>query len=389
MKFWTSALSILALLALTATVHAQAAENASGAFDPAVGSVPAANTHDPIESGASAVDRDGTRGRIHVVASGDTLWDIARRYLETPWVWPSIWQENRAIENPHRIYPGDHIWISKSEMRTVTPQEAAVMIAAESEETAFDVPAGIGGSFPLAVAPVPQVLQRLEVSGITDASFVTDERLSAATSIVSSTSPRTWLLEGDSVVLGLGEGETSVGARYDVFRDAVPVRDPETAKIIGYHVEILGWIEITAVHGDSSSAVIRSSRSEMQRGNQVIDRQTVPAEIVLTAAPPDLEARIVFTPMNRTQMQQLDYVYLNRGTIDGLVAGAEVEVFESGAPAPDRVRGKVVRTPDRRVADLIIVSAQPTTSVGFVKHAKRELNIGDSVRPRSGAAVAP
>ena len=127
----------------------------------------------------------------------------------------------------------------------------------------------------------------------------------------------------------------------------------------------------------------------MQRGNQVIDRQTVPAEIVLTAAPPDLEARIVFTPMNRTQMQQLDYVYLNRGTIDGLVAGAEGEVFESGAPAPDRVRGKVVRTPDRRVADLIIVSAQPTTSVGFVKHAKRELNIGDSVRPRSGAAVAP
>lgn len=387
MKLWTLALATLATLAVTATVYAQAVEVEPAAPDSAADAVPVAGADDTIESGAPAVDRDGTRGRIHVVAPGDTLWDIARLYLQTPWVWPSIWQENREIENPHRIYPGDHIWISKSAMRTLTPEEAAVMIAAESEVPLLDRPAAMGESVPLAVVPVQRVLQRLDIPGISDMSFVSEERLSAATSIVSSASPRTWLLEGDSVVLGLGEGETSVGARYDVFRDAVPVRDPETARIVGYHVEILGWIEVTAVHGDSSSAVIRSSKSEMLRGNQVIDRPAMPAELGLIAAPPDLEGRIIFTPMNRTQMQQLDYVYLNRGAIDGLEAGAEVEVFESGALAPDHVRGKVVRTPDRHVADLVIVTVQPTTSVGFVKHAKRELNIGDSVRPRANSVA--
>jgi nucleoid-associated protein YgaU len=362
------------------------------AADPAAELAPPASA--AVESGAKAVDPDGMRGRIHVVARGDTLWDIATEYLQTPWVWPSIWQENRDIENPHRIYPGDHIWISKTAMRTLTPDEAAEMIAAEMELATDDAALPLLGGLaameepaPLLVAPAHRVLKRLSIPGVSDMSFVSEEKLSAATSIVASASPRTWLLEGDPVVLGLGEGETTIGALYDVFHDAVPVRDPETASIVGYHVEILGWIEVTAIHGDSSSGVIRISKSEMLRGNRVIDRETVPAELSLTAAPPDLEARIIFTPMNRTQMMQLDYVYLNRGAVHGLAVGAEVEVFERGELAPDRVRGTVVRIPDRRIADLIIVSVQPTTSVGFVKHAMRELNIGDSVRPRVDAVA--
>ena len=354
---------------------------------------PPASAGSEIASGANAIDADGQRGRIHVVGKGDTLWDIAAAYLRTPWVWPSIWQENQDIENPHRIYPGDHIWISDTGMRKVTRAEAAEMIAAGAD-LPLEVPADeadlpmLGGlaamedTAPLPVAPPRRVLQRMDIPGVADMSFVSEERLQAATSIVSSESPRTWLLEGDPIVLGLGEGETRIGARYDVYRDAVPVRDPETTQIVGYHIEVLGWVEIKAVHGDSSTALVRMSKSEMHRGDQVIEREEIPAEFALTPAPADLDGRIIFTPSFRTQMQQLDYVYLNRGAVHGMEVGAEVEVFESGELAADRVRGTTVRTPDRRIADLVIVTVQPTTSVGFISHSKRELNIGDTVRPR-------
>ena len=56
---------------------------------------------------AAAVELRGDHPATYVVQRGDTLWDIAGRFLKRPWLWPEIWQANPQVRNPHLIYPGD------------------------------------------------------------------------------------------------------------------------------------------------------------------------------------------------------------------------------------------------------------------------------------------
>jgi len=61
-----------------------------------------------LAAGGRYLDPD----RVYTVQRGDTLWDLAEEFLDSPWLWPLIWQANpELVEHPHWIYPGEELYI--------------------------------------------------------------------------------------------------------------------------------------------------------------------------------------------------------------------------------------------------------------------------------------
>lgn len=367
-------------------------------------------TSSGVVLGPQGVDDQGRTGRLHTVARGDTLWDLSAAYLGTPWVWPSVWIDNDDIANPHLILPGDKIWITANEMRVVSDAEAESYLAPRVPETtvavavepapAFEedfVPplAALDGAeedpssldaFPVAIPgqePETSVGRQVTVARRETMGFVTGDDLNGASSIVESPIERTFLAEGDPVFLGMGEGDVEIGDEFTIFQVVEEVRDVETNRVLGYHVENLGWIEVKELTGDTSIAEIRQSYAEIRRGARVMPRKDPSRRVTTRSTPDAIEGQIVFLPSERTLMADGGYVYLNRGEFHGVEVGSELEVYDSGRIMNERERRVDVRTPDTWVATLVVVSVEPDSSVAFVLSADRELAVGDTVRPVS------
>jgi hypothetical protein len=332
--------------------------------------------------GAVGYDSEGRPGRIHLVIRGDTLWDISDAYLGTPWVWPSIWKDNQAIRNPHLIRPGDRIWITPSEMRRVTPEEAAALLAgqpAAPEPEAVAAAEEAAPEAPLA-APEPEARQSMRVSAQDGVGLVTPDELEAAGSIVSAVPSRVMLSQGDAIFVGLPEGDVQKGDQFTIFRARERVFDPDSGRLLGHHVDILGWVEIERTHPESSRAVIRESFGEIEVGDRLMPRTTPPEEIAVQASPGDVDGKISFFANKRTVMATSDFVYLNRGALDGLEVGSPLEVYRESFLADEVTRHERVRVPERVVAQLLVVKAEPMTSVAFISHTDTELEVGDRFR---------
>ncbi len=355
-----------------------------------------------IPAGALAqgvgISPDGQKGRIHEVVRGDTLWDITATYLGTAWAWPSIWKENEGIENPHRIYPGDLIWITEGEMRKLTPEEAARFMRAAADQGAGSAPAApaVPAVPPQPAEPAPRpdpfaaldssdstIERYVELKGAHRYAFVDTEEYARGTAAVIGTHrPSYWSSQRQRTIVSLGEGQGHVGDVFTLFRVRRRLLHPDTGEMLGYFVEVLGIGELAEVHSEASYLEISSAYAEIQPGDRIMRYQEQPERVREVFSDEPLEGQIVAYQTYRLRSGQGDLVLLDQGMREGVEPGRRFELFRAGREVRDPMTLTKVLVPDAIIGEAFVIRAADRTSLALVTKSTTELVVGDRFRTR-------
>ena len=86
---------------------------------------PAATAEQVAQAGVPLSELAPNAPDSYTIKRGDTLWAISGLFLKSPWRWPELWGMNlQDIRNPHLIYPGQTLYLDKSNGRA-TPVHRA------------------------------------------------------------------------------------------------------------------------------------------------------------------------------------------------------------------------------------------------------------------------
>jgi hypothetical protein len=338
------------------------------------------------------VTPDGRKGHVHRVVPGDTLWHITAKYLETPWIWPSIWKENEGIENPHLIYPGDLIWITEGEMRKLTQEEADALL--RGEEIAGIAPEG--EPTPAAPAPAPahmsddpfaaldagetQARRQIIWEGLAFAPFISAEEYAAAGAVLGNPDEHYWISQEQLMSVSLGEGAVHPGEDFAVFRMRSRVLHPETRELLGYFIEIVGKAEVVEVHPETSMAKVMQAKAEIEPGDRLTPFEDAAAMFTAVANEGEIAGTIVAMQPHRIYSGDLDLVVLDRGSADGLLSGNELVVYRAGRLVTDPLTTARLMQPDDIVGRLFVLKTSPKTAIAVVTRTRTEIEPGDLFR---------
>lgn len=307
----------------------------------------------------------------YVVQKGDTLWDISRTFLESPWLWPEIWHVNQQIENPHLIYPGDVItlvYIDGEPRLTVdrpvnresgvTKLSPSVRVLPKDE----------------AITTIP--LDRIN-SFLSRSRIVTEKQLEAAPYMLAGPEKRIIVAEGDDAY-ARGELDPEIDS-YGVYRREEAFHDPETGEYLGTHAQNIGTVTTGTQEGDVTRVQVQRSREELRMGDRLLPTQqrTIEPTFYPSAPDDDIEGLILAVEGGLSKAGKLDVVMINKGDREELLPGNVLAVYQRGPTTRDPVTGESVKLPNERAGLIMVFRTFEKMSLALVLEAELPLTVND------------
>lgn len=287
---------------------------------------------------ADTVTLNPDRPDEYVVQKGDTLWDISARFLQEPWYWPTIWQGNPQIEDPHLIYPGDVVSLKFKDGQPILTVNASGMGVNGRNVKLSPVVRYYDNDDAIPSIPVDAIQQFL-----TRPRVVTDEEMDKWPYVISSYDQHLISGAGNKLyVRGLSEDSTVT--RYGLYRKGPAYINPrkDKDKVLGYEALYLGDVVIEK-RGDPASVIVTLSKQEILNGDRLVAESDEDASNEFTPSTPyrDIDANILSVFNGVAEIGQYQVVVVDVGDGDGVEVGSILAVYQSGTIVKDEIATEI------------------------------------------------
>jgi len=284
---------------------------------------------------------------VYIIQKGDTLWDLANKFLGNPYLWPQIWEQNRYIRDAHWIYPGDPlvVGVKAAEVPPQPPAEAAGAAGAGAEGAGGEAAGAEAG------APAEEAVELLPVGGEDDVycfGYLAPVEEKPSLTVISAEQGQYQeeFFTGDIVYLSGGTAEgVEAGQEYFLVLPHREVRHPATQAVLGKAMRYLGSIRVLCAQDHTATAEIISSCDAVVVGAWLKPFEPIPIPMAALGTPTgrcDLpnekpKGYIVYSKDDILSFGHDTVVMIDLGTSDNLAPGSLCTVYRDN-PAPTAPR---------------------------------------------------
>ncbi|PAR47471.1 peptidoglycan-binding protein [Vibrio metoecus] len=303
----------------------------------------------------------------YTVVKGDTLWDISALYLDSPWLWPRLWQINPEIDNPHLIYPGDKltlIWrdgqpvLSLKPMRKLSPQVRML------EKQA-----------------VPTVQEGLVLPYLQSDRLIAQTALQQSVRVIGSSDGRKYLTKQDQLYITGVQTEKKWG----IYREVAQYQRDDDV-MVALRLVALGELAMTG--GNFSGLSLQEQNQEILANDIALPEVDIEERQLSTTfypqpAPVGSEAHILGSLEGSQYAGQNQVVVMDQGSSDGLAQGSMFELYQAGAKVSDK-KGQFtypqegsdadVQLPSLKVGTLMVIRPYERFSLALITNSSAPIN---------------
>lgn len=312
----------------------------------------------------------------YIIVKGDTLWDIAERFLEDPFLWPQIWEENKYILDSHWIYPGDPLVIPSKP--TVIPKvEEKPPVTGEEPEEAPPVPPEEEEEVPEG----PVLRPAAHYSDVYCSGYVVKTHTPSELKIVGREEPdKVGLATGDVVYINKGFADgVRGGDEFFVVRANRSIHHPSDGEPFGIEIVRLATIRLIAVQENTATAEIALSCSEINIGDEVTPYYEIPIPMTegstfdrwKTEFSGKPTGFILDTRDGIHTVGQDHVIYVDLGKNAGVKPGDYLRIYRENADGED--------LPRIMLGELVVLISQAETATGLIVTSVKEMHPGDQV----------